>query len=120
MATFVTEETEKGQVSKIDNALWRKRGVFNAGSPVGDITDQDLGELGGALYNIRAKFGTTAPNSLTITIKDDDGITLATGTLTESGSITIDSPVLFVGGLSISISGNTTVNATATISLYFF
>jgi len=120
MALFTTQELIQGQVSKESQPVWKKSGLFNAQSPAGAISDQSLGEFGGALSAVRVKMGSTAPDTLTITIKDSDGIIIATGTLTADGELTIASPIVFVGGLTISISGNTTVNATATISLYFF
>ena len=80
-------------------------------------TDQSFD---GALAAIGAKFGTTAPDSLTITVTDVAGIPVASGTITADGYIQLDRPMFFVPGpLTITLTGNTTVSAEATVPLVF-
>jgi hypothetical protein len=74
----------------------------------------------GALAAVGVKFGTTAPNSLTVTIADVLGVTIATGTVTASGYLELDRPLFFTPGpLTITLSGNTTNSAAATVALTF-
>lgn len=83
------------------------------------LTDQPLS---GALAECSVVFdATTPPNSLTVIIKDQFGIELATGTFAASGRLDLLAPIVFVPGqLSISISGNTTAGAVAKIILVVF
>lgn len=74
----------------------------------------------GALAAIGVKFGTTAPDSLTVTVADVLGVTIAAGTVTASGYISLDRPMFFTPGpLTIALTGNSTNSAAATVSLVF-
>ena len=73
----------------------------------------------GLLMGIGVVFGATAPNTLTVTVKDADGLTIATGTVTASSRIELLAPVPFVEGMTVTLSGNTTVNALGTVALYW-
>lgn len=74
----------------------------------------------GALAAVGVKFGTTAPDSLTVTVADVLGVTVAAGTVTASGYLELDRPLFFTPGpLTITLSGNTTNSAAATVALTF-
>ena len=83
--------------------------------------DPNLNNLSRFIYACRVLFdGTTPPNSLTVTIKDGIGVTIATGTLTASGEIDLGgSPIPTAGGLTVSFSGNTTNSAKFTMEILF-
>ena len=84
-------------------------------------TDARLADLTKYISAVRVLFdGTTPPNTLTVTVKDGIGVTIASGTLTASGSIDLGgSPIPTAGGLTVSFSGNTTNSAKFTIGILF-
>ena len=62
--------------------------------------------------------GTTPPDSLTITVKDADGLTVATASATSaSGRGTLTAPVPLINGFTVSLSDNTTNSAKGTVKL---
>ncbi|MBU1567729.1 MAG: hypothetical protein KJ630_19155 [Proteobacteria bacterium] len=89
-------------------------------STADDIPDCDIATSGGHLSGVGVVFGTTAPDTVTITVKDSDGMTLASGTLTATGRLESFAPAPFVGALTVSVSGNSTLSATGTVILYAF
>jgi hypothetical protein len=117
-ATLTQTDSVEGGTTK----LFKKSLTFNAGTPAADLAATSVGtSLSGFLSAVRVLFGTTPPDSITVTLKDADGHTLATGTLTASGEIDLDGETpVFVNGLSVAVAGNTTDGATALISLLYF
>ncbi|MDP1817984.1 MAG: hypothetical protein Q8K92_26260 [Leadbetterella sp.] len=76
---------------------------------------------GGHLSGVGVVFGpVTLPNSITVTIKDNHGVTIASGTLTATGRLESFSPQPFVGPLSVYLTGNTTPGAVGELTLYAF
>lgn len=72
------------------------------------------------LTDIGIKFGTTAPDTVTITITDSDGLTVYTeSSITASTRISISERPAVLNGCTVAISGNTTNSATAKVILYF-
>lgn len=105
-----------------ETKLFKKTITFSAGNPAADLAITSIGTaFSGFLSAVRVLFGGTAPDSLTVTVTDADGHAIAAGTLTASGEIDLDGKTpVFVGGLSLTLSGNTTNSATAVISLLYF
>ena len=87
----------------------------------GSVDDWVVDEVKPAfLADIGVKFDSvTPPSSLTVTIKDIDGLQVAQETFAESGRLTIDDRPSLIGGATITISGNTTNGAKAKIILNF-
>lgn len=87
----------------------------------GNVDDWVVDEVKPAfLADIGVKFDSvTPPSSLTVTIKDIDGLQVAQETFAESGRLTIDDRPSLIGGATISLSGNTTNGAMAKIVLNF-
>ena len=74
----------------------------------------------GALAGVGVKFGSTAPDSLTVAIADVLGVTIVTETIAASGYLLLDRPLFFTPGkLTITLTGNTTNSAAAVVSLVF-
>jgi hypothetical protein len=64
--------------------------------------------------------GTTPPNSLVYTFKDNDGLTIKTATITaNTARPLLTANVAVFGGINITLSGNTTNNAKGKIKFYF-
>ena len=105
-----------------ETKLFKKTVTFSAGNPAADLASTSIGTaFSGFLSAVRVLFGGTAPDSLIVAITDADGHTIASGTLAASGEIDLDGKTpVFVDGLSIAISGNTTNSATATITILYF
>ena len=84
------------------------------------MIDDNLKNLSRIISAVRVLFdGTTPPNSLTVTVKDGIGVTIASGTLTATGIISMDTPVQTAGGMSVTLTGNTTNSAEGTVELLF-
>jgi hypothetical protein len=83
-----------------------------------DFTTASGDFTGGILQRVTVKAGETAFNTITVTVKDSDGVTLVTGTLTATGELEMDGPKAFTGQLTISLSGNGTANANGYVNLY--
>jgi hypothetical protein len=121
-ATLTQTDSTEGVHIGDGTKLFKKVLTFDAGNPAADLAATVVGtQLSGFLSAVRVLFGTTAPDTVTITLTGADGHTIATGTLTASGSLDLngETPV-FVNGLSIAIAGNSTNSATAVISLIYF
>ena len=105
-----------------ETKLFKKTMTFSAGNPAASLSATSIGTaFSGFLSAVRILFGGTAPDGLTVAITDSDGHTIASGTLAASGEIDLDGKTpIFVDGLSIAISGNTTNSATATITILYF
>lgn len=101
-------------------AMFALKREFTAGAD-GSVDDWVVDEVKPAfLADIGVKFDSgTPPSSLTVTIKDLDGLQVAQETFAESGRLTIDDRPSLIGGATISISGNTTNGAKAKIILNF-
>lgn len=121
-ATLTQSDIIEGQNIGVPTYLYKKTLTFGAGSPAADLATTSIGtSFSGFLSAVRVLFGATAPNTLTVTVSDSDGNTLVTGTVTASGSLDMEGATpAFVNGLSVAISGNTTANATAAITIVFF
>ncbi len=80
-------------------------------------------DKGGFFRHARVKFGTVPPNSLEIKVLDKDGIDLLGGSgsgvnaFTASGKVDV-SPQAHKNGITIDLSGNTTVSAEVKVVLY--
>lgn len=104
----------------VPNGVFKVSSVFTDSNPASGISNVSIGnKLSGMLTNVRVVFGSPAPNTATISVKDSDGHAMVSGTLAASGSLFIDYPKLFVGGMTLTISGNTTASAVATVICYF-
>ena len=101
-------------------AMFALKREFTAAAD-GSIDDWGVDEVKPAfLADIGVKFDSeTPPSSLTVTIKDIDGLQVAQETFVESGRLTIDDRPSLIGGATITISGNTTNGAKAKIILNF-
>ena len=78
-----------------------------------------LDDFGGDLQDFSIVFGTPAPNSLTYTLTDSDGCTITSGTLTASSArLNLQSVCPLIGGVKLTISGNTTSNAVIILNFY--
>jgi hypothetical protein len=76
---------------------------------------------GGHLSGVGVVFGpVTLPDTLTVTIKDSLGVTIASGTLTATGRLESFSPSPFVGALTVTLTGNTVASAVGKVTLYAF
>lgn len=102
--------------------LYKKSVTFSAGNPAAALADTSIGTgFSGFISAVRVQFGGTAPNTLTVTVKDADGHTIVTGTLTASGQLDLEGTTpMFVNGLSVACSGNSTNSATALITVLYF
>lgn len=122
MSTVAASAGSTGSViGIINNSVFRLPVAFADDATPGTFADYDLptdNVTGGFVARVSVVFGTTAPDTLTVTVKDSDGVTLVTETLTATGSLTIDSPIPFVGELTLALSGNTTASATGTVVFY--
>jgi hypothetical protein len=75
---------------------------------------------GGMLMEIGVVFGTTAPDSLTVSVFDSDMLLVEEATITASGRIILaDGARCLLHGGTVALSGNTTNSATAKVVLYF-
>lgn len=76
---------------------------------------------GGHLSGVGVVFGpVTLPDTLTVTVKDSLGVTIASGTLTATGRLESFSPAPFVGALTVTLTGNTVASAVGKVTLYAF
>jgi len=117
MAATLVEQPRKTKNGKITKHNF----LFTDGNPVAGISAQAiLTDVSGVLTGVRVKFSAvTVPNTMTITITDADGITLAAGTLTANGIISItDPPQAISEGMKVTISGNTTAGGIANLIFY--
>lgn len=121
-ATLTQANIVEGLHIGSETKLFKKTMTFSAGNPAADLASTSIGTaFSGFLSAVRVLFGTTAPDSLVVTVTDADGHTIVTGTLTASGELDLEGKTpVFVDGLSIAVSGNTTNSATAIISLLYF
>lgn len=122
MATTTQGTGRSGAVLGIvSNSVYRIPIDFADDASPGTFTDTTIstGDVsGGMIVRVAVVFGETAPNTLTVTIKDSDGVTLITETVTATGNLYIESPIAFKGDLTLSLSGNTTASATGKVVLY--
>ena len=119
-ATLAQNDPVQGNNLGTPLNLFKKTVTYSAGNPTAALSATSIGtNLSGFLYAVRVQFGGTAPNSLTVTLTDADGHTVATGTVTASGNLSITGTPPFVGGLSIACSGNSTNSASATITVLY-
>ena len=105
-----------------ETKIFKKTVTFSAGNPAADLAITSIGtDISGFLSAVRVLPGGTAFDSLLVTVKDSDGNTIASGTLTGAGELDLDGKTpLFINGLTIACSGNTTNSATATITIAYF
>ena len=121
-ASLAQGDIIEGQNIGTHTNLFKKTVTFSAGNPAANLADTSIGTaFSGFISAVRVLFGGTAPNTLTVTIKDTDGHTIVTGTVTASGSLDLEGATpTFVDGLTIACSDNTTNNASATITIVYF
>lgn len=83
----------------------------------GSVADHETVVLAGGLANLVCVFGSPAPNSIVLTIKDEFGATvLAETTFSATGYADPDTIKIFLPGkLTFSVSGNTVSGAKAKI-----
>ena len=114
-------EADNGDINGKYSELYEFSKYFTDDAASPSIPDTDFEDISGFLIGARVKFdGSTPPNTATVTIKDKNGVELVSGTVTASGIIDVDNPIPFINGLTVSVSGNTTNSAIATIYLYIF
>ena len=107
--------TTSGQLGIIE----KKYATFTADSADASIPSTSCPIKGAFLCGFGVLFGTTPPSSLDIVLTDEDGLTIATGTLSASGRGTLSTPVPILNSINIALSGNTTNSATGTLYIYF-
>lgn len=105
--------------SRADVVVSNVAAVIDDASP-GSIPDYIAEFYGGHLSGVGVTFGAIPPNSLTVSVIDTYGVTIATGTVTATGRLDSFAPQPFTGNLTVRVTGNTVPNASATIALYAF
>lgn len=109
--------TNSGQGSVLghpENSCFEFECSWQDGATAGTIPDATTptnSVTGGIFDGISVVSGSTPFNSITVTVKNSRGATLASGTVTASGGIDVIPARSFVGALTVSHSGNTTANA---------
>lgn len=96
--------------------------VFTADAANASIPDLSLADMPSAfLTDVGVVFdGTTPPNTLTVSVKDIDGLTAFTeSSITASARIAASDRPSLVKGLTVACSANTTNSAKARVTLYF-
>ena len=120
MGTIIEQAVIQGHIQKEHSRVYKRNIDFtDAASPDG-LAETTLGEESGVLGRVSVLFGSPAPSSLVVTIKDVDGHQLLSENLTSSGSLEMDNNIPYVGGLTLTLSGNTTADAEALISFLSF
>ena len=121
-ATLTQSDIVEGSHIGATTKLFKKVVVYSAGNPTAALSDTSIGtDISGFLSAVRVLPGGTAFDSLLVTVKDSDGNTIASGTLTGAGEIDLEGKTpLFINGLTIACSGNGTNSATATITIVYF
>lgn len=117
--TWSSVTSSRGQVNGQPSDVHERSKTFIDDDTTVSIPDTVFDAISGFLVGARVAFGTTPPDTITLTIKDKNGVELTSGTFTAAGLFEITSPIPFSEGLTISGTGNTTVSAEATIYLYF-
>ena len=94
--------------------------VFTADASAATVPDWTFAHDCSFLFGVGAVFdGTTPPDAINITIKDQNGLAVATAAaVSASGRQSLTTPVPMINGGTISIDGNTTNSAKAKIVLY--
>jgi len=98
--------------------LFKYSNTFIADAADGSIPDWVSTIASCFVVGVGVVFGTPAPNSLTVNLKDSDGLTVATQIMTASGRVDFDGAVPIVDGFTLTLTGNTTNSATAQIVIY--
>lgn len=96
--------------------------VFTADASAATVPDLSLAHFETAfLTDIGVVFdGTTPPDTVTVTVKDADGLqAFQEASITASGRVVVSDRPSLAGGCSVAISGNTTNSAKARVTLYF-
>jgi len=94
---------------------------FIADSSDGSFPEATISNLAQSLARVGVVFGSPSPSSLTIKINDEDGIDLLEGegtSMDATGQIVLSTPVIFIGQLTIVLTGNKTTSAGCRIVLY--
>ena len=93
---------------------------FTADASAATVPDWTFAHDCSFLFGFGAVFdGTTPPDAINITVKDQNGLTVATAAaVASSGRQSLTNPVPLINGGTISIDGNTTNSAKAKIVLY--
>lgn len=119
MGTLVLSEIEEGVMEKEASKIWKRTMEFTDGSPADGLVETSIGNMSGTLSAVRVLFGSPSPDQLKVVVKDVDGHTLLDETLSASGSIYFENDYDIVGGLTLTLSGNTTAGAKADLSVLF-
>lgn len=108
------------QANRDLSGIYVIKSTFTADAANASVPTLTIPCVAAKLLGYGVKFGTTGPNTMTITLTDIDGVTAFTeASVTASKRNTIAAPVPIVGDLTMAITGNGTNSAVATISLYF-
>lgn len=119
MAGSWTDFTHTTGMTSAQRSLIEKHSAtFTADASNAAIPSKVCPVKGAFLSGFGVLFGTTAPDSLEVTLTDEDGLTIATGTLSASGRGTLTTPVPLINEVNIALAGNTTNSATGTFYLY--
>lgn len=119
MAGSWTSLTSK-QANRDLSGLYVIKSTFTADAANASVPTLTIPCIAAKFLGYGIKFGGTAPNTVTTTLTDDDGVVA----FTEAGVIaskrnTLSAPVPVIGNLTLAITGNVTNSAVATMSLYF-
>lgn len=117
MGTLVQQELREGVTKKEFNGIFTKTVDFTDTATPSGLAATDLGSFAMMLKTVRVLFGTPAPNTLTVLIKDKDGHTIVNETITASGPIYLDDDEPLSDGCTLALSGNTIASAKAKITL---
>jgi hypothetical protein len=101
-------------------AFFALENTATADAANGTFPDWAFSGPAGLLMEVGVVFGTTGPDSLTVTITDADGLQVEESTITASGRIILaDGARCLLHGGTVALSGNTTNEAEAKVILYF-
>lgn len=110
---------DNGMTSGQRSLIEKYSAIFNADASDASIPSTSCLIKGAFLSGFGALFdGTTPPDSLEITLTDEDGLVIATATLSASGRGTLSTPVPIINEVNIALAGNTVNGAKGTIFLY--
>lgn len=89
---------------------------FTADASDGSFASGELAKVGGLIVGMGIAYGVTAPSGATVTITDEDGIVVLSGSA--GRTYTEDGPIPVAGKLTVSATGNSTNSAQMTVAIY--
>lgn len=92
--------------------------TFTADSSDGSIPVTACSVNGAFLCGFGIEFGATGPDALSVTLTDENDLTIATASLSAEGRGTLTSPVPVLDEVNVVLTGNSTNSSTGTIYLY--